>query len=250
MNVAVRSRGSQEQHRPASHGRGARLILLAASAGVLAAPAASQVSGVISLDSDYRLRGYSLSEERPAATASLYYDHPNGAYAAASVVGVWRGDEPDFLSVQGNVGFAKRLARGLILDGGIYRAHYRQYRYRARTNHYTEIYVGIGSRRIQSKIYFSPDYFRDGAATLYGEVDGSADLGARVRLRGHVGALTYIDGRLPYESRTTFDWRLTAARPFGPIEARVTLSGRQSGTRYYGSSSHDTVLVVGASFAF
>ena len=53
--------------------------------GILAPPAAAQVSGSIDIESDYRLRGYSLSAGRPTATAQIGYDDASGLYLGSRV---------------------------------------------------------------------------------------------------------------------------------------------------------------------
>jgi hypothetical protein len=56
-----------------------RLTWLASALSLfLSAPVSAQLSGSIALDSDYRLRGYSLTGDQPAASAQLNYDLPAG----------------------------------------------------------------------------------------------------------------------------------------------------------------------------
>ena len=50
-------------------------------------PAAAQVAASIGLDSDYRLRGYSLTNDHPAVTAQISYDDPSGFYLTGSSLG-------------------------------------------------------------------------------------------------------------------------------------------------------------------
>ena len=70
---------------------GADIRWLAASAAaailsaILATPAAAQVSASVDIESDYRLRGYSLSAGRPAATAQIGYDDASGLYLGSRV---------------------------------------------------------------------------------------------------------------------------------------------------------------------
>jgi uncharacterized protein (TIGR02001 family) len=58
--------------------RGAALLLCAA-----AQSATAQLSGTLSAVSDYRYRGVTFSDRRPAAQAGLAYDDPSGWYAGA-----------------------------------------------------------------------------------------------------------------------------------------------------------------------
>src|SRR4030095_5232687 len=89
----------------------------------LAAPAWGQVGATVSLLSDARLRGYSLSAGRPVGQLDLSYDDPGGFYAglSASLV-AYHGVKP--LGLQENIGFAKPLAGGPTIDVGIVNSNY------------------------------------------------------------------------------------------------------------------------------
>lgn len=84
---------------------------------VVAAPAAAaDLSAELGLVSDYRYRGYTLSEGKPAAQGSLTIEHDSGAYAS-----VWSStiDEPDFdadVEVDLAAGYWLELSEGLGLD--------------------------------------------------------------------------------------------------------------------------------------
>ena len=45
-----------------------------------AAGAGAQLTGTVSVVSDYRFRGVSLSQQKPAVQASIGYDDPSGWY--------------------------------------------------------------------------------------------------------------------------------------------------------------------------
>jgi uncharacterized protein (TIGR02001 family) len=90
-------------------------MVMALLAGISAAPAnAVDVTAELGLVSDYRYRGYSLSDGRPAAQGSVTIEHDSGAYASlwASTV-----DEPgadielDFIG-----GYWLELSDALSLD--------------------------------------------------------------------------------------------------------------------------------------
>src|SRR6476620_5040716 len=71
---------------PAGPTRAARAAV-AAIAGTIAlmpSPAAAQASGAISIFSDDRFRGYSLSDGYPVGIFDLSYDAPSGLYGAVS----------------------------------------------------------------------------------------------------------------------------------------------------------------------
>src|SRR4051794_29766688 len=61
-------------------------------AGCWAGPARAEVGATASIFSDYRFRGYSLSERRPVGIFDFAYDDASGLYADASISGVLRRD--------------------------------------------------------------------------------------------------------------------------------------------------------------
>ena len=226
--------------------------LLAASATGLPAPARAQLSGSINLETDYRLRGYSLSKGRPTGTAHLAYDHPSGIYLGAAAIGVAGRDEESLLGVQGNVGYARRLSPTVSVDAGIHRSEYKT-GYYGEWARYTEGYVGLTVRQVTARIFYSPHYFQEGVATVYGEVDAAMQPAPNWRLIAHIGALSYV--RLPpyyYGNRDTqLDWRFAASRQIGRFEVHAALSGGGPGKEYYAGKERDrTVLTAGASVNF
>lgn len=208
---------------------------------------------MVAIDSDHRLRGYSLSGGDPAASASLSYDDPSGFYAAGSAVAALNGEGPELLSIQANAGYAHRLSPELTIDAGILRSEYLENSIRPAAAHYTEIYAGLATRHFDSRIYFSPDYFEAGTETLYGELEAMTELGRNWRVKGHLGGLAYL-GSAPGRPDTQVDWSVAASRSFGTAEVHAILSGRGPGHdyhyEYYYGRSRRTALVVGASYAF
>lgn len=226
-----------------------RLFVAALGLG-FTGPAHAQLVTTLAVESDYRLRGRSLSAERPVAIASLAYDHPTGVYLAGSAVGAFR-NGPMLVSLQGNVGYARRLGSALSIDGGIVRSEYMSSYSDGRSAHYTELYLGLATRHLSSRLYYSPDYFRAGTETLYAEVEAAIRPVPNWRLNGHVGALTYLRQRPAYSSRNQFDWRLGATREFGAFEVHATVSGGAPDRDYYARAPRDrTAFVVGAVHAF
>jgi len=78
--------------------------------------AAVDVSAELGVVSDYRYRGYSLSDGKPAAQASITFEHDSGAYAS-----IWSStiDEPGFeadVEIDLTGGYALDLDDNLSLD--------------------------------------------------------------------------------------------------------------------------------------
>lgn len=228
-----------------------RFAIAAAGAALClsAAPAPAQVSGSIGVDTDYRYRGYSLSAGQPAATLQLGYDDESGAYANLSAT-VAIDDDPRFVGMQGNIGYARRIGRKLTVDGGVVRTQYRATYPGGRARNYTEIYGGFSLDPVSVRLSWSPDY-RPGRDALYGEVEASFTPAPRWRIDLHAGALQEVGGGAGYSPMLRYDWRVGVARRLGAFDVHAALSGGGPGQDYYAGRVHDrTALTAGASWSF
>lgn len=210
------------------------------------------MGGSVSIESDYRLRGYSLTNGDPAATAQLTYDHASGIYLNLAAVARFGGHDPQFLGVIGNAGYARRLSSQVTLDAGIIRSQIRAAQPYARPYHYTEFYAGAAVGPVIGRVYYSPDYRSRGISTLYGELEAGFEPAPEWRVSGHVGLLTYLDDR-PYEPAGTThrDWRISVSRQISRVEIHAALSGGGPDELYYGYGEHEKpVVTVGASVSF
>jgi uncharacterized protein (TIGR02001 family) len=203
-------------------------FILFAAALSFTSPAAAQVGTSVSIFSDDRFRGYSLSGGRPIGILDLSYDSPNGLYAALSGSAVaTRADGLQPLGVQLNGGYAKRLSSGLTVDVGVVHSSYTRYSSRSGARSYTEVYAGVAGKILSSRVFLSPDYLKPGTWTVYGEVDANVPAGKKLRVTGHVGLLTPLDRR-GYSGETLrpeLDWRLGLARNVGPVTLSVAWTG-------------------------
>lgn len=213
-------------------------------------PAAAQVAASIGLDSDYRLRGYSLTNDHPAVTAQISYDDPSGFYLTGSSLGDL-GDNGRFLGVIADAGYAKRVGRRVTVDAGVLRSQIRSAYPGGLGYKYTELYLGAYAGPVAARLYYSPDYRTSGQSTLYGEVEAGFEPAKNWRLSGHVGLLTYLSTTQYWESGETHrDWRISLARQFGRFELHTALSGGGRRT-YYGGRLHDrAALTFGGSASF
>jgi len=191
----------------------------------LAAPAAAQMAVEVGLQSDYRHRGFSLTDEEPVASVAMTYDDPSGTYFGASVVGTVEDGEPKLVSVQGTLGYAKRLSPDISIDGGVTRTQYGSYVFGQET-HYTEFYLGFATRNVATRVRYSPDYYRSNWETLYVEVDGGMEVAPDWLLSAHAGQLTYLGERSRYMVRSSYDWRVGGTRRIGLYGIHLDLSGR------------------------
>lgn len=214
-------------------------------------PAAAQVVGSISLESDQRLRGYSMSEGRPTATVDLGYDHSSGGYLNGSATVVFTPDDPAMLGYQLNAGYAARLSSGLTIDAGVVHSRYLEH-FRGRpATHYSEAYVGLAMRNFVSRVYFSPDYLAPGKSTVYGEIEGTIRPAPDWRVSAKVGGLIYLSAPPRYYQSTHYDWRLSAGRRLGKLDLHLAVSGGGRDKDYYrGRARGGTAVTGGATFTF
>lgn len=161
-----------------------------------AGPVLAQFSGNVGVLSDYRYRGISLSDGRPALQLGLGYDHASGAYAGVLASTLrYNGGRSDTLLLP-YLGYAWRLRAGLSAEIGA------QYSRFVRAGHYdyAEFYAGLSWDRIGARAYYSPRYFGQ-SSSWYLELNGSHPLSERWRLFAHAGTLRVQGGASRYDLR-------------------------------------------------
>jgi uncharacterized protein (TIGR02001 family) len=150
----------------------------------------AQFSASIGIESDHRFRGVSLSDGQPDANLSVAYDHASGVFAGASATRVefMRGRRS--VQLLGDVGVATRLSSELNAELGLTSSSFSG---NARYN-YSEAFVGVSGERWSLRAYWAPNYFGFDQTTAYLELDANLPLQPRLRVFGHVGALTTLHG--------------------------------------------------------
>jgi uncharacterized protein (TIGR02001 family) len=203
-------------------------------------PATAELGASISILSQDRLRGYSVSRGRPVATLDLSYDDASGFYVGGSATGVATAHQgARLLGAKANFGYATEIEPGLVMDIGIVHSRYTEYFSGGRAADYTEAYFGLITNHFSSHIHYSPDYFRSGLSTIYADVEGVVRPVANWRLNSHLGVLTQIRGpRPPGVARTHYDWRLGVARQAGPFDLQLAVTGGGPGPDYYNGRPH------------
>jgi uncharacterized protein (TIGR02001 family) len=213
---------------------------IALALATLAAPAraAAEVRTTVAIASDERFRGRSVSEGRPVVSADVSYDAPGGAYVGVTgTLVAARHDGPEPLALQAYAGYAARLPAGPSLDLGVTHSNYTEYYGGGRATQYTELYAGLITSRFASHLYYSPNYFGDGYATLYGELDTAVRPARGWRLSAHAGVLNILGGSKPPEIRSTqYDWRLGLATAVRSLDVELSWSGAGPDRDYYGGA--------------
>jgi uncharacterized protein (TIGR02001 family) len=174
---------------------------------LLIAPARAQVSGSATLVSDYRFRGISLSDERPALQLAVAYDHASGLYAGAMASSARPdADSGSDVHLLPYLGFARRMDSGLGWDVGIAYAAFVE----ASGYDYPEVHVGVNSEHLGARLSFAHRYFGDDADAIYLELNADRPVSDRVRLLAHLGWLHHdtTDESFPGLQRQHLDLRV------------------------------------------
>jgi uncharacterized protein (TIGR02001 family) len=235
------------------------------------AEAAAQASFSLGGESDYRVRGVSLSNGRPVARAGVAYDHRSGLYGGATaLVGTRAGGRLRALGGVGYVGVARRLGSGLTTDFGVtstrissdvmatapgYEGPYGyvppiRYRRSYRAD-YSEVYAGLSRDNVSIHLYLSPNYLRPGQGTAYVDVNAAIRPAPRVRVFGHAGVLAPLERETADRLRSRADLRLGVAWEFDHAEVQLawtSVTRRVEYPRGYARSRDAVVLSASAYF--
>lgn len=234
--------------------RWSALLSLAFAAFAPCGAARAQVSGSVSLESDYRFRGPSLSDRRPALSLSLSYDHPSGFYAGgAAIVTDSRYNGVEALGFMEYAGFAKRVNDRIAVDVGVSNANLKRYNAdRKGELNYTEVYAGVVGSNLNLHGYFSPNYVRAGVDTYYLDLGGVVHPWDKWRVFGHLGYFGAAnDQARAFGIRHRYDARVGVAREFKRLDLHVTWAGYGPQTVRPGlPPPNRSAVVFGATYFF
>lgn len=194
---------------------------LAGTAVFALAPAAhAQIAAALTLQSDDRLRGVSVSDLRPTLTLAASGDLANGLYYGASATGLDAGDEGvRLLGHAEYAGYAIRRPDGLVWDLGADNLDLRVYGSHKTRLRYTELYAGVSNGTLGARVSYSPNYQKLGLNVLYTELNGAIRPADDWRVTGHLGAFTPISGtRGTLVRRNRYDARVDVIRRLGRVE--------------------------------
>ena len=160
---------------------------LAAVALTLSAVAANaEITGTVTLVSDYDFRGITQTAQDPALQGSIDYAHDSGFYLGAWASNVDFGDCCDEnIEVDLYTGF--RGGEDVTYDVGLIYYLYPG----AEDIDFPEVYASLGYKWISGKIWYSNDFGNSGDSAMYYEANGAFELPANFGLTAHVG---YSDG--------------------------------------------------------
>lgn len=210
-----------------------------------AASAEAQFTGTVSVVSDYRFRGVSLSQQKPAAQANVGYDDPSGWYGGVfgSTVELASGSATTGQAVA-YLGMVTPTGGGFHWEvGAAYSAFSDGRRY-----DYGEVYTGITSPNFHARAHYSPDYFGLERGSFYGELNGTHPLGDGFVMFGHIGVLVPVghDGdRYTNTVRNPIDVRAGFALDVAGFSLQLAWVGTNgTGGLYpvYGTQRRNTVV--------
>lgn len=203
--------------------------------------------------SDDRLRGRSLSSDRPIVSLALAYDEPGGFYIDGSATASWtRGDGVALIGGAVDAGYAWRTSGGVTIDLGATRQQFTRYFSGRRSTGYSEVYVGVGHRDLSARLSYSPDYFARGSHALYLSLDRAIRLSDAWRVTAHGGAIAYLSPlRVNGLRSVEYDYAIGVARRWNIVEVRLGLSSGGPDPDYYGQRPHSkTRLTLGGTLVF
>ena len=192
---------------------------------LVAANVSAQFSGSLTLVSDYRFRGVSLSHNNPAAQLGAVYDDARGWYAGAFASTVQFAEPSSSRELQTIAfgGYVWRFGSGLSSEVG---ADYSAFTGPGGYS-YPEVYWGIAYENLSGRLYYAPRYFVHDSDAIYGEVNGAQPLLDRVRLLAHAGVLrksteNFYTGRSVHR---VFDARLGVGVDFDQFSVQLNWVG-------------------------
>ena len=243
----------------------------------LAAPdcARAQVTVSLTAESDYRLRGVSLTNGRPDVRLGVGYDHASGAYGGGALIaGKDAGGGVRALGHVAYVGYARRVGRGFTVDVGAINTRvtttvatpltgeayptdpyaYAVSQTERYASEYSEAYVGAIRGQTSVHVYLSPDYLGSGRTTAYLDLGTGVRASSRVRLFWHAGLLTPVGGSGgsgPARVRTRYDMRTGVALDLGVAQVQLAWTAMGPRLEYpvgYTQKRHALVVSATASF--
>lgn len=148
--------------------------------------ASAQVSGSVSLVSDYIYRGVSLSHDNPEVQLNLTADFDSGWFAGVFATPV------DLPATHGQAiaygGYAHQWTNDLSWEAGLSESAYTG----SSGQDYTEAFIGFSTDRINGRLYYSPNYLGQSLHSIYGELNYNLPLAENLRFTAHAGYLDVI----------------------------------------------------------
>ena len=203
-------------------------VLTALVAMALSVPAAfaAEVSGNVTLASDYSFRGWSQTSRDPAVQGGVDVGFESGLYVGtwASNVNFGANDEGDVASMELDlyVGWSGEIADGIDLD--IQAIHF-QYPGDTSLN-YQEVFLGLGVGDFSVGVNYSPAYLGvSGETFFYPHASYSMGVAGDITLDFGVGLNIAKNDDFFGEDNEYVDYSATASMPIGGIDLGIGIVG-------------------------
>ena len=172
-------------------------LMLAAAFAAFAGSAVADLSGDVTMASDYRFRGISQTDEDMALQGSMRYDSDLGIYVGAWASMIDFSDDAGNMEIDYSLGFTDNLTDTITYDvGGVY---YQYPNADGGTDYdFYEVYGALGTdikgADLEFKISYSPDYTGSTGKAVYLEGNGGVEITDGFNLVAHYGYQTIDDG--------------------------------------------------------
>jgi uncharacterized protein (TIGR02001 family) len=204
----------------------------------VACTARAQLSGHISVLSDYRYRGESLSDGKPAVQAGLDYQHSSGIFIGALATTVDLDPEVSGVGAQLYGGYARALSQRLSWEVGMVTYVFPHPQTEPGYS-YTEAFIGINWQNAGVRLYYSDNYFGAGGSAGYVELNATQPISSRVRLLEHLG---YLQQGKPRSAGASQDRSLIDAQ----LGVGITVAGFQVELSVIGTSDPHGMCPAGS----
>ena len=224
---------------------------VALAAWLSCALAHGQTVPSLTIESDYRFRGVTLSRGKPSLRLGLSHDDASGWYAGASVAAVEFERSRHEQQLIGYAGFVSSAGpRRLRWELGATAS-----RFSGRGGYdYVEGLAGVIDERWNARLYVSPDYFGLGRRSVYVEWNGGMPIDQPwprpVRLFAHAGALRVLGRDSDGAERVRLDARFGASVAFDAFDAQLAWVGTRRGNYFATPGTSRGGWVLSASFFF
>jgi uncharacterized protein (TIGR02001 family) len=207
------------------------------------------VAAALSVTTDYRVRGVSLSGDRPALSVGLSDDLANGAYLGASaIVQDAQGSQAHFLGHQEYAGYARRLSGGATWEVGLDNQQYEGYGATPFHLDYSEVYFGLSGGRLSGRFYYSPNYNGSDHNAAYLEANAAFRPADGWRITGHVGVFQALNPWRGVSMKPRYDGRFEVVRRLGPAEFSLAWAAASPHVGADPKRSSGTVILGAAVF--
>lgn len=205
----------------------------------------SSLSWNAAVTSDYRFRGLSQTDGKPALQLGIDYGFENGLYVGAWGSNVDFGDSTD-AEVDTYIGWNRDLSDSANLDLQLVRYNY--INQPSDTDYaYSEFIAKLSlHEQYGIQLGYTNGYFNESLDSLYLGLDGSWGIGNGFNLTASAGYTT-VSGA-DYEDYA--DYSLGVNRDFGPVNVGLVYVGTDSSgkTNFAETADETVVLTIGAEF--